>query len=204
MKNRMIKRTLSDAQTQKSIERFIFEARECARQEFGFAAMSAIFSVILAVSEAVNPNSYRDEDLLKAFVPQMADKSSWLVAPVTNLSDDDVAEKLVQVRNSLVHQLSLPPDIYLTNTSADAREASKEYPNKYFISTVEFVDVIARTVRHIIEVHPNAVFDPCPRTQRDIANRLERLVSAKTPSISGVDFESVSGNEIQIQSPAEE
>jgi hypothetical protein len=166
----MTKRTLSDAQT--SIERFISEASECAKQELGFAAMSTIFPVILAVSEAVNPSVCGDENLLKAFVPKMIDKTSWLVAPVANLSDDDIATKLARVRNSLAHQLSVPYDVYLVNTSADARAISKKYPDKYVISTVEFVDAIKRTVRRTIQVHPTVAFDPRPRTPRAPANRV--------------------------------
>ena len=159
----MTRRTLSDAQS--SIDRFIHEARECAKQELGFAAMSTIFPVMLAVSEAVNPSARTDENLLRAFVSNMIDKTSWLVVPVANLSDDDIARKLAQVRNSLAHQLSLPDDVYLTNTHAEAKDLSKKHPNKYIISTVEFVDVVERTIRRIIQAHPAAVFDPSPRTR---------------------------------------
>ncbi|MFQ5811620.1 MAG: hypothetical protein ACE5I2_00270 [Anaerolineae bacterium] len=159
----MTRRTLSDAQ--RSIERFICEARECAKQELGFAAMSTVFPVILAVSEAVNPSLEKNKNLLGAFVSRMVDKTSWLVAPMTNLSNDDIATKLADVRDSLAHQLSLPDDVYLTNTSAEAKDLSKKHPNKYIISTVEFVDVVERTIRRIIQAHPAVVFDPRPRTR---------------------------------------
>ncbi|MGA9349109.1 MAG: hypothetical protein WBW48_09930 [Anaerolineae bacterium] len=153
-------KTLSDAW--ESIERFILESGRCAGQGCGFAAMLTVFPVILAVSGAVGMVSGLPsiEQLLRAFVSRMVDKTSWLVAPVTNLSDDDIGAKLAEVRNGLAHQLSLPDDVYLRNTIAEAIDTSKKYPDKYVISTVEFVDVVGRTVRCIIKDNPTVTFDP--------------------------------------------
>jgi len=153
-------KTLSDARD--SVERFILEAERCAGQQCGFAAMLTIFPVILAVSEAVGTASglLSIEQLLQALVGRMLDKTSWLVAPVTILSDDDIGAKLAEVRNGLAHQLSLPDDVDLRNTIAEARDASQKYPDKYVISTVEFVDAVGRTVRCIIKDNPTVIFDP--------------------------------------------
>lgn len=183
----MAKMTLSGSQTQKSISRFIFEAKECAHQELGFAAMQVIFSVILAVSEAVNPNLHRgDERLLKAFVPEMTDKTSWLIAPSGILPDNDIAELLNQVRNALAHQLSLPTNVYLVNTRADAEEFSKKHPTRLFISTGEFVSAVESTVHQLVKSHPQAIWDPHPRHPRGPADRLiEFLTTMKTGSASG-------------------
>lgn len=172
----MTKKTLLDACG--SIQRFLLEARQCANQGLGFAAMSTIFPVILAVSEAINPALDGATSLIRAFVPNMADKTSWLIAPVKGLSDDDIAEKLAQVRNSIAHELSLPDDMYMTNTYAEARSLSQEHPDKYFISTVEFVNVIQLTVSRLLLAYPHVAFDPDPRTQRSPADRV--ILSSRT------------------------
>jgi hypothetical protein len=192
----MAKMTLSGSQTQKSISRFIFEAKECARQELGFAAMQIIFSVILAVSEAINPELRRDEDLFKAFVPEMVKKPIWLIAPEGLLSNEDIAEKLSDIRNALAHQLSLPRDVCLANTRVDAEEIWKRRPKMYIISTTELVDTIETTVHKLTKANPNAMWDPRPRIPRGPASRVVELLDATTSgSFSSFDSTEESVNQ---------
>jgi len=177
------------ADTSDSVDRFILEAEQCASQELGFAAMLTVFPVILAVSEAVNPNTSGNERLLEQFVRQMPDKTSWLITPVARPPDNIIAKKLVDVRDSLAHQLSLPLDVHLVNTNTDARQLSRGNPDKYVISTAGFVDAAKQTIRKIITSNPNANFDPHPRTSRSSALRF--LTSASGASVSEPDL---SGN----------
>ena len=155
-----------------SIKRFFDEARGCAAKQWGFAAMLTTFPVILSVSEAVYyhqsgsisspPN---DKDLFKYFAASMADKT-WLVPRVPNSSssDQDIAIKLSQTRDGLVHQLSLPNYIGMVNTKTDVKEFFKKNPAaKYVISVVEFVEAAKQTVEQIIQTYPNISFDPNPK-----------------------------------------
>ena len=184
-------RTLSDPVTQDSIKRFILEARESARgreqQRFGFAAMLTVFPVILAVSEAVNGRQ-SNKELIIAFVHQMIDKTSWLLAPRSNLSDDDIGTKLAEVRDSLAHQLSLTPEILLDNTNEEAEEISEIYRDKYIISTKEFIDAAEGTVCRVSKTHPDVPWDRSQKVPRDTAHRLEvsALTSYSLTGASGV------------------
>ncbi len=184
-------RTLIDAQ--ESIERFIIEAKGCATQRLGFAAMLTIFPVILSVSEALykHKNTYSlsdpdDQDLFKDFVPRMVDKT-WLVpSAVSTLSDQQVATELSQVRNGLAHQMSLPNYIGLINTKPEVREFLREHPAvKHVICVVEFVEAASRTVEEIIKNYPNIIFDPSPKgIPRAPAKRVE-LPSGTSGSTAG-------------------
>ena len=193
----MTKRTLSDAQ--QSIQRFIFEARRCAEQELGFAALSTTFPAALAVTEAVikairaSDASRRDERittkyLMKMFVPFIGDRASWLITPSASISDDELAIKLADIRDSLAHQLSLPTDVFLTNTSSDIREASRERPDKYVISTVEFINAVEKALQHIIGKHPNVEFDREPRIKRAPANRVHLMRTSGSSGSSGSEI----------------
>ena len=117
---------------QESIQRFIFEARKCAEQELGFAALLTVFPIILAVLEAVVRAKRRiqeskhipEKDVLSVFMPSIHDRRSWLFTP-NSLSDTDLATKLIDIRDSLVHQISLPPDVFLTNTALELQDQWK-------------------------------------------------------------------------------
>jgi hypothetical protein len=153
------KATLSDAEVQGSIADFISEARQCAQRGHGFAAMSTIFNVVLAVSEAVNGGRASNKDLFQLFVPQLTDKTSWLVKSGASPSDNDIASILEGIRNGMAHALSMPVRVMLVNTIIDARATAKSYPDNYVVSTTDFVDVVVKTVAELSRRYSKAQFD---------------------------------------------
>jgi hypothetical protein len=165
---------LSDAQ--ESIARFIYEARRCAEQELGFAAMLTVFPVILAVAEAIVRANYsvgstriHDKDLMRLFAPSISFQPTWLNG--TGRSDDQIANKLIDIRDSLVHQISLPADVVLTNTRSDLLKLEKENPDRFIVSTTEFISAVEEALRLIVAKHSTVAFDAKPRTRRAPANR---------------------------------
>lgn len=152
---------LSDANVQKSISDFISEARQCAKRGNGFAAMSIIFNVILAVSEAVNGGAEGgNKALFDIFVSSLTDRSTWLAASDTIPSDDDISKILNGIRNGMAHALSMPKNVVLTNTLNDAQRGVKTYNDRYFVSTVDFVDFVETTINKLCQENPGAIFDP--------------------------------------------
>jgi hypothetical protein len=179
-----MRKNLADVRS--SIDRFILEAEQSAGEELGFAAMLTVFPVILAVSEAVN-RVKGNEKLLRQFVHEMLDKTSWLITPVVGPSDDIIAKKLAEVRDSLAHQLSLPLDVRLVNTNSDAKQDSKNNPDKYIISTTGFISVVKQTINKIIASNPTMDFDPKPRIPRGSALRFVSSISGSSVSEPDLD-----------------
>jgi len=166
---------LTDAKD--SIDRFLLEAKMCAQKEYGFASMLTTFSVILGVSEAASEQT-RNDDLFQWFVSQMDDRDSWLVVPDSEtFTESGVGKKLAQIRNSLSHQFSLPSDVMLVNSIAEARIASGQKPDRYYISTQEFVGAVKSAVHRIVECYPKATFDS---DQKGIDRRMANRVVAST------------------------
>jgi len=176
-----------------SIECFIFEAEECARQKMGFAAMSTIFAVVLSVSEAVGHHTrilsdFGDKNLIGNFVHRMGDKT-WLVPqPTSSLSDENIATELYHIRNGIAHQLSLPNYIGLINTRSEVKEFLRENPHiKRALCVIEFVAVVKATVAGLIKSYPQAILDPNPQgSPRSPAKRvtLPSGTSGSPPSYS--------------------
>jgi len=165
---------LSDQEVQKSIHDFVSEARQCAQRGNGFAAMSTIFNVVLAVSEAVNGRQ-RNKVLFSAFVPELTDKASWMVTPVAAPTDDVIVNILNNIRNGMAHALSLPENIALVNTIAAARQMANAEPNNYFVSTTDFVDVVEATVAKLRQTYPTAQFDPSGSNRGPAAGRTIKI-----------------------------
>ena len=171
-------RTLANARV--SIDRFIFEAEECARQKLGFAAMSTIFPVILSVSEAVvgkhigTLTRHDDKNLFENFVPRMVDKD-WLISrSSTVFSNKDIATDLSQIRDGLAHQMSLPNHVGMINTKSEAKEFLKANPTtSRIISVEEFIKAVQATIDVMVKNYPDAALDPNPRgTSRSLATRV--------------------------------
>jgi hypothetical protein len=169
---------LADKNVQDSIADFISEAKICAQTKrdenqphtLGFASMLTVFSVIASVSES----AFRKEKILpqfQKFVPEMKDKTSWLVAPKPSprLSDNRIAEILSRLRNGLTHALSEPSDMMLVGSSTEAVELSKTRPDKFIISTMDFVNAVEETVNKLIAEKPGKKFDPFNKADRDPA-----------------------------------
>lgn len=158
-----------------SVDRFLLEAMECAERECGFSAMLTAFSIILGVSEAVYGN-HRIEPLIQWFFSKMNDKTSWLILPTTASSHDqnEIGKKLADLRNGLAHEFSMPSDVLLAKNRQSATEKKDQYPDKYIISTKEFLDAVRRTVGEIVKSNPAALLDANPRGKnRATAIRLE-------------------------------
>jgi hypothetical protein len=169
---------------QESINRFLEEARACAAQQLGFAATLTTFPVLLSVSEALGVASgkykerkdVRDEILFEDFVPYMpGNKSSWLVPRRTTqtYSDPEIAHILCDIRNSLVHQHSLPDQIGMANTTSEVQGFLKSVPHVVLaICVVDFVATVQLTVDQLISRSPNAAFDPFGNVPRSPAIRV--------------------------------
>mgnify|MGYP001347480972 FL=1 len=154
-------------QAQQEIYCFIDEAEKCLEFECGYSAMMTVFSVILAVSEAILGKSsknkrYSEEVLINNFVEKMSDKA-WFIANGASPRDDEtIKRQLYEIRNGLSHQLSLPNDIFLIGTAADLGE--KTVVNVAYILSVEG---FLRSVRRTIE---------------DLANRVEYSSRSMDPN----------------------
>lgn len=168
-----------------SIDRFLFEAMECAERECGFSAMLTAFSVILGVSEAVCRDN-KIAPLITWFFSKMNDKTSWLILPTTTSLPDqnEIGKKLADLRNGLAHEFSMPSDVLLAKNRQSATEKASQYPNKYIISIKEFLGAVSRTVDEIVQCNPEAVLDANPRgVNRATAFRLEE--GTKSAPLSG-------------------
>jgi hypothetical protein len=179
--------SLALAETKSCIDRFLLEAEKCAEQEYGFAAMLTVFSVILGVAEAVI-NRSRNEELFRWFVSQMGDRSSWIVIPDSSSPTAiEIGKKLAQTRDSLSHQFSLPVDLELVN-SIQQVELEPD-PPKYYIGTKEFVDAVISTIDKIVQSNGDVEFDSNQRgINRGVANRVVRTggsPSSSNPSMEG-------------------
>jgi hypothetical protein len=124
--------------------------------------MQTVFPVVLAISEAVKPSLRGNEALLTHFVHEMNDITSWLITRQShpNPTEAEVARKLDEVRDGLAHQLSLPNDVILADDMGKARRMAKSEPQKYVISTLDFIEVVRETVEKLIQSHPQVILDP--------------------------------------------
>jgi hypothetical protein len=180
----MMPQTLSSVRC--CIDRFLLEAEECAEREYGFASMLTGFAVMLAVSEAVNgrPNN---RDLLSWFISRMGEDRDWIVLPLNVPSSLGlVTNKLIELRDSLAHQLSMPCDVLLAGDRTSAEREAQRSPGKYIIITRQFVDAIRHTVQRIVASNPETTLDPSihrRRIQRAAATRLEGRTGS--PGLSG-------------------
>ena len=162
------KQKLGSERVKKSISHLVREARICAATELemngeirvlGFAAMLTIFPVMNSISEAIL-ETRRIEDIIPHFVKEMSNSSSWLIrSPSCSDSDESVIKN---VRNGLVHAMSLPPQILLTKNSTDARTYMDENPGKYdcIIGIEQFIDDVERTANRLVNDNPEIDFDP--------------------------------------------
>lgn len=160
--------------TQRSILRFVHEARECAALQLGLACLSTLFSVVLAVAEAICPGQANDEQVVEVFVMKMPDKTSWLAVTPPPPSDSALAKLLTDVRNAMAHQLSLPSHVLLAKSNEEAALLSVSKPGLVLISTTGLTKAVGETAEDLVRSYPSALFDPRPRSgPRSPADRLE-------------------------------
>jgi hypothetical protein len=177
-------------EVQASVQDFLNEARFCAENGKGFAAMCTVFPVILAISEAVNPGLRHDDDLIMAFVASMADKRSWLVAPSKGaivVTDKELGEILTNLRNALAHALSQPIDVVLVNTVAEVVSNPAAPSDRWFIGTTELVEAVRDAASRLIAANAHMTFDPKPRGTTERAPAVGES-APWGPSASAIDL----------------
>ena len=173
-----------------NIDRFLTEAAECAAKELGFAALLTTFPVILSVSETIykqnNPNRQHDKIcdkiLFENFIPTLIDKT-WLVtrSPAITLSDQDIINDMLQIRNALTHQLSLTHNVGMVNSRTYAQSFFDDHPLiEHIICVQEFVEAVKVTIAMHITNYPDAIFDKYPKKAdpRAPANRISGISSS--------------------------
>lgn len=183
----MSDKTLHEAQP--SIRNFLNEAKFCAENGKGFAAMCTIFPVMMAVSETLEPPSRKnDAQLIQEFVERMTDKKTWwfsLSEEALSITDKDLAKKLSDLRNGLAHALSHSDNIILVNKITEVKDDTELPSDKWFIGTIDFVEAVSESADALIEANPEKNFDPHPRTPR---NPSQSGVASWGTSASGIDL----------------
>lgn len=165
--------SLTDAKG--SVDRFLKEARCCAVCENGFAAMLTTFSVLLAVQEAANGSRAPDAQLIGDFVPKMTAKASWFHSPNRAASDGNITTALVELRNALTHELSMPEAVKLANTASEVQQVRSQWPSANIVAVLEFVEDVLGAAHSLIAAYPANRMDPDPPKSasmpRDVAER---------------------------------
>jgi hypothetical protein len=160
---------LDDKEVQDAIAHFIEEARLCAQTQrkdgvLGFAAMSTIFSCILAVGEALTGGKGGPGAAYQAFYDEI-DDHSWLLPPKgTTYSDAEAIEKLRFVRNGLAHALTMPPDVMLLPNRASDKDHEVTYGEEHLsrcrLVVPDFIDAVEETINKIGKDSPGVAWDP--------------------------------------------
>jgi len=156
---------IADAQVLEVISLCIGEARACAtiRKEdgvnvLGMAAMSTLFSCVLAVGEAVLTKRGRDCEVIAAFCREMADSQSWLIHPQGRRADAaTVSDVLTSLRNGLAHALSVPDGIKLLPDKCGTEGLP---PDCWGIVVRDFVDAVEAAIIKITREKPGLRWDP--------------------------------------------
>jgi hypothetical protein len=190
-------------ESQKEILRFVKEAEDCLNIECGYSSVLMLFSVILAVSEAMIGSVSKgkrtlEDELINNFVGYMDNKEWFINNTSTALQDDQFFELLYDLRNGLVHQLSMPQGIGLIRTSAETFALDKNNI-KYFISVQGLISAVRDTIETIIknpkfsdnEMDPNrasfSLTNPRGIGSRQVVRTLEGFESSGSAVKSIID-----------------
>jgi hypothetical protein len=162
----MEQKTIADPEVQDAVSHFVNEARQCARTArednphgiLGYAALSTIFSCVLATGEAVIGKQSGVRTLIEAICREMGDKRSWLLPPEGTIFNEAIAvDLLTELRNGLAHALCIPEHVVLF---PDRGIAERSRQKKWRIIVPDFVDAVEKAVRSITTQHPDLVWDP--------------------------------------------
>lgn len=180
-----------DKGVQEAIAHFIEEARLCASTRradgvLGFAAMSTIFSCMLAVGEALAlAQSKRKEDAYDIFYDEMADYSWFLPPEGITRSREAAIEKLRYIRNGLAHTLMMPPEVMLLpNRAADKAHKDKfgeAHLKRWRLIVPDFIGAVERTVNQVSSKYAHVDWDPVGQ-QRGWPRDPVSTLSASDPS----------------------
>jgi hypothetical protein len=150
-----------DQQVQQAIAHFISDTRRSAETPTedtsggirGLAAISTILAVAVAVGEVFVEEARGQESTratVKAFYNLMVDKTSWLKPPVgTSHSDERARELLADIRDSLLHALSLPPDVMLLPDQRPDTQLGPEERKRWSLVVPDFIDAVDKTIKKI-------------------------------------------------------
>jgi hypothetical protein len=194
------KKKLGSKEVKRSIKHLIREARICAETQveintgqekgvLGFAAMLTIFPVMISISEALLGHRDEVKKSINDFATKMKNDNSWLIKSPS--SPQNIKHKtLVDMRNGLVHAVSLPHKVLLTKNITEAQVYWSDNPGKYncIIGIKEFIDEIERTSDRLIEDSRYSGKDFDPKATKDFGP-----INLIPPSSEDEDMSSASG-----------
>lgn len=174
-------RNLSDVS--KSINRYIYEARACARHSpdvLGLAAMTTTLSCVVAVGEAlIGRTRPSDKDCIEAFCDKITDYS-WLLLRNGTATQHITKNVLPRLRNALIHALSLPDDVCLVPSKAEyTTELMQSF--SHAVIPLGFVEAIANTINTLLTQGVSPVFDTQSAKKQRSPVEIPDGTSASTP-----------------------
>lgn len=186
---------LSDVKV--DFDKYIDQAKKCAEHGFGFAAMMMSFAIILSICEALvvdkeGKGKKSIKKLIEKFVENLPETKgeSWLIGTdVEKLTDDNLVDILRYIRDGLMHQMSMPPGVYLANNKEGAKEFNNEQPGMFVISTIDFVKQVDDTIVGLIAKNLDVIFDPQHRFPRDLASAFSINKPTHTTAVSGIAYD---------------
>jgi len=161
-------------QAEKSIKRFIIEAKKCSKEELGFSSLLTAFPIMLCVAEAII-GTKTDKELISWFIDKCKAKNKWIKKEGNDvLTNDEVFELITGVRNGLVHELSLPTNVVLVGR---INRNIKRINELIYIDIVSFIDDLQKTTIELIQKYPNSMIDPSGENKnREIAIEILRIM----------------------------
>ncbi len=145
-----------------SAELYLDEAERCANSTpkvLGFAAMTTALSCVVAIGEAlIGETGQSDEKCIRAFCQKMTDHE-WFLTSVGKTNLADMPKTLTDVRNALVHALSLPNDVCLVPVR-EKYQATQDTKRPTGIVPSLFVRSVRSTIENIAKEQPDFQFDP--------------------------------------------
>lgn len=180
------------AEAKAAAEDYLSEAEWCAdgiparagkSQVLGFAAMSLALACVVAFGDAlIGCKSKRPSDAqcIKQFCTHM-DYHRWLLQRAAQPGGRTSEQLLIDVRNALIHALSLPQGVCLA-PDLQAYDATPQGEFPTAIVPGLFVKAVKATITEIAGQHANQPFEPwCSKgTQRSLV-RIDSSTSASTP-----------------------
>jgi hypothetical protein len=189
--------------SRESINLFIKESEICIENKCGYSAMLTIFSVIFAISEATieNKNNKNDSKLIEHFINKMSDLSWFMMNGQKGLnSKATISKSLIEIRDGLSHQISLPIDVGMVNNQSEKDLYNANLEITYIISVKEFITSVKETVDSIIddpqnstaELDSNKKYKKISKTRASGIQTIHSIPDGTTTTGSKADNKSVS------------
>lgn len=141
----------------KAFEGFIEEAKKCADNGLGAAAMLVAFSALVAAADA----DTQSDDLkkqIRAFVDdQYSSYGNWFIHQDPRLAKDSLADWLYNFRNGMSHVVSMPHGLAIVFNRENAQLDFSEY--KMFIDIDKFISAVQNYIKNVMSRKPNDEFD---------------------------------------------